>query len=520
VRRAAPRGEVKELPAPKPRESTLREISRVARRVPWVGRFLNAAERLDLSTGNLGAARERFGRYLGERAASEENRSPAPPSSRRMAVAPVVTAGVASTHVAVANDAGRQAPERGVVFLAHFLEPSDLRAWDRSLASLSAAECALLLERSRTVLQPFITYRGVVQSVHGSEVGLTVVAIPFTSAQVMASFRQADSTWVREMIEKAVEIAREQRAAVIGFGGYTSIMTNNCEDVLEEAAILTSGNSVTAAAAVDATLAAVERAGLPRVDLGVVGAVGNIGTVLAELFAEHVSSILLVGRRPAKQRLEHRADELYASAWQQALDGQRGGVPGALWRSGAVRAAAADGSAASLGARLRKAHLEELGEDAVPIRVATEMGALVACNAIVSATNSPKHVVFAKHVAARGPVVLCDVATPGDISPEIARERPNAILLKGGIVRLPLGQHLAIDGMQLPTGQIYGCLAETVLLGLTGAEESLSLGALSAEKVRCARSLAHAHGFEFTKRAFECAPPSSPLIKEAAWSSR
>jgi predicted amino acid dehydrogenase len=116
---------------------------------------------------------------------------------------------------------------------------------------------------------------------------------------------------------------------------------------------------------------------------------------------------------------------------------------------------------------------------------------------------------------------LCDVATPGDVSPEVARERPNAMLLKGGIVRLPLGQHLAIDGMQLPTGQVYGCLAETVLLGLTGAEESLSFGALSADKVRRARALARAHGFEFTKRAFDGAPPSSSSLKEAsAWSSR
>jgi len=503
------------------RESTLREITRVARRVPWVGRFLSAAERLDLSTGNLGAARDRLGRYLGERAASADNRSPAPPSSRRMAVAPIATAGGSGSHLAAANDAGGHARERSVVFLAHFLEPGDLRAWDRSLASLSSAECALLLERSRTVLEPFVTYRGVVQSVQGAEVGLTVVAIPFTSAQVMASFRAAEATWVREMIEKGVEIAREERAAVVGFGGYTSILTNNCEDVLEESAVLTSGNSVTAAAAVDATLAAVERAGLKRVDLGVVGAVGNIGTVLADLFAEHVDSILLVGRRPARQRLDRRADGLYAAAWQQALDGRRGGVPGALWKSPAVRAAATDPTAGSLGERLRRAHVAELGEGGVPIRVATETSALVECNAIVSATNAPKHVIFAKHVSARGPVVLCDVATPGDVSPEVARERPNAILLKGGIVRLPLGQHLAIDGMQLPAGQIYGCLAETVLLGLTGAEESLSLGALSADKVRRARALARAHGFEFTKRAFDGAPPSSSSLKEAsAWSNR
>ena len=43
----------------------------------------------------------------------------------------------------------------------------------------------------------------------------------------------------------------------------------------------------------------------------------------------------------------------------------------------------------------------------------------------------------------------------------------------------------------------------------------------NAEKVRRASALAHAHGFAFTKRAFDGAPPSSSSIKEAsAWSSR
>jgi len=115
-------------------------------------------------------------------------------------------------------------------------------------------------------------------------------------------------------------------------------------------------------------------------------------------------------------------------------------------------------------------------------------------------------VIGPEHVGA-GPVVLCDIAVPGDVSPAVARERPHATVLKGGLVRLPRSQSVAFGGMQLPPGQIYGCLAETVLLGLSGSTTSLSYGPLSADRVRDARHLARVHGFELAARPLPLEAP-------------
>jgi acetylornithine/succinyldiaminopimelate/putrescine aminotransferase/predicted amino acid dehydrogenase len=359
----------------------------------------------------------------------------------------VGAAGVAPVRAAAPVRKIPTGPVKKVAFLAHFLEATDLRAWDPSLGGLDDAQCTQFFERVRGLLEPFVMQRTTVCSATGAETELTVIGIPFTAAQVMAGYQRQDGAWIRGLVDRAVELARDLRADVIGFGGYTSILTQNCEDVLEDRAVVTSGNSLTAAAAVEATIREVRRLGLGRVTVGVVGALGNIGSVLAELLAEVAHELVLVGKPAARRRLEVRAEEL------------RRRVPAA-----------------------------------VDVRIATDMATLRECQVVVSATNSPTRVVLPEHIG-DGPVVLCDIATPGDISPAVRRERPRAVVQKGGTLVLPFGQHLAIDGMQLPRGEVYGCLAETLLTGLAGLEASLSLGALDAERVRIAGELARLHGF-------------------------
>ena len=62
-------------------------------------------------------------------------------------------------------------------------------------------------------------------------------------------------------------------------------------------------------------------------------------------------------------------------------------------------------------------------------------------------------------------------------------------------MKLPDRQVLAIGGMPLPPGEVYGCLAETIVHGLSGLRESLSYGPLVADNVRRVRELVTEHGF-------------------------
>ena len=322
------------------------------------------------------------------------------------------------------------------------------------------------------------------------------------------------------MIEAGIAIAKERGARVIGFGGYTSIVTDNCRDVADGDTLVTSGNSLTAAATVEAVLRAKERLGPRPLRLGVVGALGNIGAVLAELLSNEVDSIVLVGRPGAERRLGEREDALYAAVLRRfATDRDDRGIARALlasplgrawtdaplpmadhdgdWVGAIARAAMHDtvtramNGGAGLGAMARAG----LGS-AAPISIATDMRALRSCNVIVAATNAPRPVITSDHLG-EGPIVVCDVAAPGDVDPEVGRVRRDVTVLEGGMVRLPLGQSLRIRGMSAHAGSTYGCLGETILSGLAGLGESLSLGALTVRGVRLARELALDHGYGF-----------------------
>ena len=129
----------------------------------------------------------------------------------------------------------------------------------------------------------------------------------------------------------------------------------------------------------------------------------------------------------------------------------------------------------------------------------TDLAALRTCNVIVTATNAPQPLLMPEHVGS-APVVICDVAVPGDVDPRIIRERPDVTVLAGGMVSLPLDQRLHIRGMPHDAGEIYGCMAETILTGLADLDRSLSLGALRASDVRAAGDLARAHGFGFGEK--------------------
>ena len=343
-----------------------------------------------------------------------------------------------------------------VGFLTHFLDPADLLDWDPALRPLTPADCDALLARTRGLVEPFVAARTGLSSPAGTRVDATVIGLPFTPAQVVGAMRSGGGEWALALIDQGVELARRAGCAVVGFGGFTSILTRNCRDIRVSDVALTTGNSLTAAAALEATRLACLRLELSRRVLGVVGAAGNIGRVLAEVAADWADEIILVGRPGAERRLREAADALYASAARRADADRR---------------------------------------PRAPVTIATDLEALRGCNVIVAASNAARPVVLPDHIDPDRPVVVCDVAVPRDVDDRVLAERPRAAVLKGGVVRAPLGQTLAIEGMNLPPGEVYGCLAETLLMGLAGIGENFSYGALDPMRVRRIRDLALLHGF-------------------------
>ncbi|HEU5055057.1 MAG TPA: hypothetical protein VFU21_00970, partial [Kofleriaceae bacterium] len=329
-----------------------------------------------------------------------------------------------------------------VGFLTHFLDPGDLLDWDPALRPLSPADCDAFLARTRGLVEPFVAARTGLRSPSGTRVDATVIGLPFTPTQVVDAMRSGGGEWALALIEQGVERARRAGCAVLGFGGFTSILTHNCRDIRVSDVALTTGNSLTAAAALEATRLACRRLGLARHVVGVVGAAGNIGRALAEVAADWADEIVLVGRPGAERRLREAAAAL----------------PGS-------------------------------------VRIATDLDALRTCNVVLAASNAARPVILPEHIDPDRPVVVCDVAVPRDVDDRLLVERPQAVVLKGGVVRAPLGQTLAIEGMNLPPGEVYGCLAETLLMGLAGIGENFSYGPLDPMRIRRIRDLALLHGF-------------------------
>jgi acetylornithine/succinyldiaminopimelate/putrescine aminotransferase/predicted amino acid dehydrogenase len=389
---------------------------------------------------------------------------------------------------------------RRVGFIAHFIHAADLLHWDPSLGPLTPDECSDLLERFSDIADPFVIGNQIIHSAQGERVNLTIVALPLTAAQVVTRLRDGRAEQVGRMIEQAVELAKRLGCTQIGFGGYTSIATNNCLDFIEDRVGLTSGNSLTAAAALEATHLAMQRLGIAGqpVRLGIVGGVGNIGRVLAEVESDTVDALVLIGRGGARRRLVQLAERIYARAWERMCSGQtQGGIARALIHAGITRQMMS--AERDVGAQLFAYFADH---PAAPITIAEELAALRECNVIISATNAPEPIIGSEHIGLQ-PVVICDVSVPADVRPDLHADRPQAWVIKGGIIRLPLSQDITIAGMNLPNGQFYACLSELVVLGLAGIQSHFSYGLIQPERVRQIIQLAKQHGFSIVINADE-----------------
>ncbi|WP_435592921.1 aminotransferase class III-fold pyridoxal phosphate-dependent enzyme [Nocardia sp. bgisy118] len=334
------------------------------------------------------------------------------------------------------------APNR-VVFLANLPEPADLRRFAPELAEWSDAQFAALFERLRGVAEPFELTRQLISSPTGATVEVCLIAVPISAEQIVECQRSGHRAWPRDLVLEAVEQAIALGATVIGLGGYTSIVTNASRDVVEDAVTVTSGNSLTAACAYDVVVGELARLEPGRRRVGILGALGNIGAVMAEMIAPHAEAITLVGRPGSAGRLRRVADRLTSAA-------------------------------------------------PAVIEVSEDLAALRDCHVVLTATNSALPLVTADLLAADHPVLVCDLAVPGDVDPAVA-ERPNITLVSGGRMTLPLGQTPPFPETGLPPGVVYACMAETVLLGFEPGTASPSYGGLTVAGVHAARELAARH---------------------------
>jgi predicted amino acid dehydrogenase len=253
-------------------------------------------------------------------------------------------------------------------------------------------------------------------------------------------------------IKMAAHMAEKRGARIIGLGAFTSVVGDAGITLARELEIgVTSGNSLTAAVALESLKSAASQMGIRHLSQAkamVIGATGSIGSVCSRLLAEAGTEIVLVSLDLG--RLSGLKDRIQAETPQARL------------------------------------------------AVATKTEGLVeACDLIVSATSAFGQRVL-DIVECKPGAVICDVANPPDINPAEAKLRPDVLVIEPGDVLIPGDVHLGYD-IGLPPNVVYACLAETALLAMEGRFEDYTVGRdISTGRVQEIYDLFRKHQFQLT----------------------
>lgn len=388
-------------------------------------------------------------------------------------------------------------------------------------------------------LEPDVIHTDYVRS-DGFVVEVNVVSVPYLPWYLVNAFAKCRRTphperrdllrlqEIQDKIQDAVTVAKELGddhipTSMVGLGAYTSIVTDGGTSVNDFEVPITTGNAYTAGLMIEGILRAAE---LRRIPLGearaaIVGAAGNIGSVLAALLSGHVGSLRLVGReaggglerlrqtrRHCLMYLAHKARERIGATG--SLDGvQLGGVGGRLLRDivlPALDAGAPAWARASDWLRGKVEDVPELGsllEDAIDRRGGMEGNGYISihvsvqavrdCDVVTIATSSPDARLITPELVRRGSIVSC-ASVPSNLSEAFKDHLNEYLVFDGGYALLPDGH--AIECIGLPgNGMAPGCLSETLLLGFEGQNSSFARGPITPEQVDQTLELARRYGF-------------------------
>ena len=386
-----------------------------------------------------------------------------------------------------------------VGFLVHFLDESQLKALDSSFVNFSSREQDRFIRNMMSVAKPCHIASTEIASVCGQKINFNLIVVPMTSRHMSESLKDPTASPALPMVKDAVKLARKIGCEVVGLGQYTSIISDNGESIIEPRLTITTGNSFTVAISVQSILKAARLKGLnlARASLSLIGAAGNIGTAYAQIIAKHFNRINLIGssRSGSLERLEAlRAkiiQETYSVLAQRRPSSSiAGGIAQSLRKIPLVNKLLRDDADEQIAWKAMNS--EEWLDDV--ISVSTDISSISKADIIVAVSNSHERLIRSEHVKKNA--IICDVSVPCSTDPDIIQKRKDVMFFTGGIVKLPQGEKIQAPAFPLPPGHVFACMAETMLLGLSGFRENLSYGKLEIKNIETIDSLARQHGFE------------------------
>jgi acetylornithine/succinyldiaminopimelate/putrescine aminotransferase/predicted amino acid dehydrogenase len=339
-------------------------------------------------------------------------------------------------------------------FIVHLLGVDDLRHFDASLGAFSDRQLDGLKSRIAPFVRPSPHDELAVQSADGSLAEGELIMLPHLPSELLA----LPVSEALELVQSAVDLAVKRGAEVVGLGGFSSIIALGGLGLRTQAGVsVTSGNSLTAWAAVRAIEAACAKHGVDLADctMAVVGATGAIGHAVSLLCAEHVGELILVGNP--------RSAENSLGKLQEVADDC-------------------------------KRHAARLAASEPAVTITTDIDRhLPRAHIVLTATNAVAPFIAARHL--RDGAFVCDIARPYNISPGLAAERPDLRLVGGGLVEAPPASRLGhVEDRERPN-TLVACAAETIVLALSGFRSDHLCGRLDVTTIKNLGGLAERLGF-------------------------
>ncbi|MEA2008676.1 MAG: polysaccharide biosynthesis protein, partial [Chloroflexota bacterium] len=182
-------------------------------------------------------------------------------------------------------------------------------------------------------------------------------------------------------------MAQRLGADILGLGAFTAVVGDGGITIANRLDIpVTTGNAYTIATAIQALRKAAKlmNIDISKATAAVVGATGSIGQVCAELLAEEVSQLLLIGH--SENKLQELLSRMHDNASAQ-------------------------------------------------LTISTDLNMLQNANLIVTVTSALHAIIRPEHI--RSGSVICDVARPRDVSRTIASSRDDVLVIDGGVIDVP-----------------------------------------------------------------------------------
>ena len=300
-----------------------------------------------------------------------------------------------------------------------------------------------------------------IQSVeNGREIKGWFVACPLTPARMMSLPPKV----VYKKVIQTGKLAEKLGAKILGLGAFTSVVGDGGITIAQNLNIpVTTGDSYTIAQAVRAVKQAAVILGVPLKEstVAVVGATGAIGSVCAQLLAGQTDKMLLIGRRQGK------LNEIAAKVQQRGC---------------------------------------------AQVTVASQIDQLAQAHFIITVTSAVEAIIEPQHL--RRGAVICDVARPRDVSRQVAEQRPDVLVIEGGMVKVPGKVDFGFN-FGFPPQMAYACMAETMALTLEQRYESYTLGKeITLSQVQTIDKIAERHGFRLGGfRSFERAVTDEEIAR-------